>query len=48
MKDNWVNMGKLFVIVELLVKVKIINKYFGKDFIVKFSVGYVCDLFIVG
>lgn len=41
-------MGKLLVIVEFLVKVKIINKYLGKDFIVKFSVGYVCDFLILG
>lgn len=41
-------MGKLLVIVELFVKVKIINKYLGKDFVVKFSVGYVCDLLISG
>lgn len=36
-------MVKLLVIVELLVKVKMINKYFGKNFIVKSLVGYVWD-----
>lgn len=41
-------MGKSFVIVELLVKVKIINKYLGLDFIVKLSVGYICDFFVSG
>lgn len=37
-------MGKLLVIVELLVKVKIINKYLGSDYVVKLSVGYIWDL----
>lgn len=37
-------MLKNLLIVELLVKVKIIEKYLGKDFMVKFSFGYVCDL----
>lgn len=43
-----VNMGKVFVIVEFLVKVKMINKYLGNDYVVKFSVGYICDLLISG
>lgn len=37
-------MLKNLFIVELLVKVKMIEKIFGKDFIVKLSFGYVCDL----
>lgn len=41
-------MGKVFVIVEFLVKVKMINKYLGSDYVVKFSVGYICDLLISG
>lgn len=37
-------MFKYLFIVELFVKVKMINKYFGKDFIVLVLYGYVCDL----
>lgn len=36
-------MVKNLFIVELLVKVKMINKYFGKDFQVLVFYGYVCD-----
>lgn len=36
----------LVVVVELLVKVKIINKYLGLDYIVFVLFGYVCDLFL--
>lgn len=35
-----------FVIVEFFVKVKIINKYLGKDYEVMVSYGYVCDLLL--
>lgn len=41
-------MGKAFVIVEFLAKAKMINKYLGSDYVVKFSVGYICDLLISG
>lgn len=41
-------MSKNFVIVELFVKVKIIEGYLGKDFIVKLSFGYVWDLVLKG
>lgn len=37
-------MQKNFVIVEFLVKVKMIEKFFGKDFKVFLSYGYICDL----
>lgn len=37
-------MLKNLVIVELLVKVKMIEKILGKDYVVKLSFGYVCDL----
>lgn len=35
---------KMLVIVELFVKVKIIEKYFGQGYVVEFLVGYICDL----
>lgn len=35
---------KYFVIVELFVKVKIIEKYLGRNYKVVVSVGYICDL----
>jgi len=34
-----------FVIVEFLVKVKIIVGYFGEGYDVEVSVGYICDFF---
>ncbi len=37
-------MGKSLVIVESPAKAKTINKYLGKDYIVKSSVGHVRDL----
>ena len=37
-------MGKALVIVESPAKAKTINKYLGKDFIVKSSVGHIRDL----
>ncbi|MGS0728807.1 toprim domain-containing protein, partial [Shewanella sp. 0m-11] len=37
-------MGKSLVIVESPAKAKTINKYLGKDFIVKSSVGHIRDL----
>ena len=37
-------MGKTLVIVESPAKAKTINKYLGKDFIVKSSVGHIRDL----
>ena len=37
-------MGRSLVIVESPAKAKTINKYLGKDFIVKSSVGHVRDL----
>ena len=39
-----VDMGKTLVIVESPAKAKTINKYLGKDFIVKSSVGHIRDL----
>lgn len=40
----WALMGKSLVIVESPAKAKTINKYLGKDFVVKSSVGHVRDL----
>lgn len=37
-------MGKALVIVESLAKAKTINKYLGKDYVVKSSVGHIRDL----
>ena len=37
-------MGKSLVIVESPAKAKTINKYLGKDFVVKSSVGHIRDL----
>lgn len=37
-------MGKSLVIVESPAKAKTINKYLGKDYVVKSSVGHVRDL----
>ena len=37
-------MGKALVIVESPAKAKTINKYLGKDYIVKSSVGHIRDL----
>ena len=37
-------MGKALVIVEVTAKAKTINKYLGKDFVVKSSVGHIRDL----
>ncbi len=37
-------MGKALVIVESPAKAKTINKYLGKDFVVKSSVGHIRDL----
>jgi len=37
-------MGRSLVIVESPAKAKTINKYLGKDFIVKSSVGHIRDL----
>lgn len=41
---TWETMGKSLVIVESPAKAKTINKYLGKDFIVKSSVGHIRDL----
>ena len=41
-------MGKSLVIVESPAKARTINKYLGKDFIVKSSVGHVRDLPVSG
>ena len=41
-------MGRSLVIVESPAKAKTINKYLGKDFIVKSSVGHVRDLSVSG
>ncbi len=41
-------MGKALVIVESPAKAKTINKYLGKDFIVKSSVGHIRDLPVSG
>ena len=41
-------MGRSLVIVESPAKAKTINKYLGKDFIVKSSVGHVRDLPVSG
>ena len=37
-------MGKALVIVESPAKAKTINKYLGKDYVVKSSVGHIRDL----
>ena len=37
-------MGKSLVIVESPAKAKTINKYLGKDYVVKSSVGHIRDL----
>jgi len=41
---NWKHMSKSLVIVESPAKAKTINKYLGKDYVVKSSVGHVRDL----
>ena len=41
-------MGKSLVIVESPAKARTINKYLGKDFVVKSSVGHVRDLPVSG
>ena len=41
-------MGKSLVIVESPAKAKTINKYLGKDYVVKSSVGHVRDLPVSG
>ena len=41
-------MGKSHVIVESPAKAKTINKYLGKDFVVKSSVGHIRDLPVSG
>ena len=38
------NMGRSLVIVESPAKAKTINKYLGRDYVVKASVGHVMDL----